>query len=108
MVGKPYIPERFIQEMEGIAKGASISYDSIKRLNMFPELIKAACSIVGTWKDSTVDNKLFTLRALDWEPDAPVSKYPVITVYHSNEEGSYPFANIGYAGLIGSITAVGS
>lgn len=75
---------------------------------MFPELIKAHCTILGAWKESTVDNHLLTLRALDWEPEAPVSKFPLITVYHSTEKGSYPFANIGYNSLIGSITAVGS
>lgn len=38
----------------------------------------------------------------------PINKYPLITVYNSNEEGSIPFANIGYAGIIGSITSVNS
>lgn len=75
---------------------------------MVPELIKAACSIVGAWSNSTVDNKLLTLRALDWSSDAPINKYPTVIVYHSTEEGSHPFSNIGYAGFIGSISAVGS
>lgn len=75
---------------------------------MFPELIKAHCSIVGAWSNATTDHKLLTLRALDWEENAPLSKNPTVIVYHSTEEESFPFANIGYAGLIGSITAVGS
>lgn len=34
-----------------------------------------------------------------------INKYPAIIVYHSTEKGSIPFANIGYAGIVGSITA---
>lgn len=34
-----------------------------------------------------------------------MNQYPLITVYHSTEKGSNVFANIGFAGLVGSITA---
>lgn len=76
---------------------------------MFPELIKAGCTILGAWSKSTVDEKLLTLRALDWDKDAPINRNPLITVYHPvGDSGSHPFSNIGYAGLIGSLTAGGS
>jgi len=45
-------------------------------MNMIPELIKAACTIAGTWSEATVDEKLLTLRALDWESSAPINRYP--------------------------------
>lgn len=37
-----------------------------------------------------------------------MSKWPTITVYHSTEEGSVPFANIGWPVLIGSLTGYNS
>lgn len=37
----------------------------------------------------------------------PIGKYPTITVYHSSEDGSSPFANIGWTGMIGTITGYG-
>ncbi len=40
--------------------------------------------------------------------DAPVNKYPAIVIYNSIESNSFPFANIGFAGLIGSLTAFSS
>jgi hypothetical protein len=43
---------------------------------------------------------------LDWEPTAPVNQYPSVIIYESTEEGSKTFANIGYMGLIGSLTAI--
>jgi hypothetical protein len=35
-------------------------------------------------------------------------KYPTVVIYHPTEENSIPFANIGYAGLIGTITGYSS
>lgn len=92
-----------------MAKGGKLSYLNIRRLNMFPELTQAACSIVGAWGVATNPaNQLYQLRALDWSSDAPINKYPTIVVYHSTEEGSYPFANIGWAGFVASVTAFSS
>jgi len=34
-----------------------------------------------------------------------INKNPAIIIYHSTEDNSVAFANIGYAGLIGTITA---
>jgi len=79
---------------------------SIRRVNMMPELTRAACTIAGVHGAATLDNKLYHLRALDWAPDAPVSRYPSIVIYEPSEEGSNIFANIGYLGLIGSLTGL--
>lgn len=48
------------------------------------------------------------LRALDWEPHAPMAKWPLIAIYHSTEKGSVPFANIAWTGFIGSLTGYSS
>jgi len=48
------------------------------------------------------------LRALDWEEHAPISKFPLITVYHPTEKGSIPFANIAWVGFLGSLTGYSS
>jgi hypothetical protein len=71
-----------------------------------PEIIKAACSIVGVYGSATADGKLYHLRALDWDSDAPVSNYPSIIIYDSSEPGSSVFANIGFLGMIGTLTAI--
>jgi len=94
--------------MQGIADGSDglITFSDIMRVNMVPELTRAACSIVGVFGPATADGKLYHLRALDWAPTAPVSKYPAIVIYESTEEGSNTFANIGYLGLIGTLTAM--
>ncbi|KRX04245.1 hypothetical protein PPERSA_11369 [Pseudocohnilembus persalinus] len=108
----PYIPTRYIDEMQGLADGSQASFQLIRNWNMFPELIKAHCTIVGAWAPSTKGDKLLTLRSLDFDHASPMNKNPLITVYHptqqDGENKSYPFSNIGYAGLIGALTANGS
>jgi len=39
-------------------------------------------------------------------PTAFINQYPAVIIYESSEPGSHPFANIGYMGLIGSLTAI--
>jgi len=81
-----------------------ISFQNVMRANMIPELVKAACTIVGAWDASTKDGRLLHLRALDFVPDLPV--YPSVILYEPTEEGSHAFTNIGFLGLIGSLTAM--
>ena len=46
------------------------------------------------------------MRALDWDHNAPVDKYPSIIIYESTEAGSQTFANIGFLGMIGILTGM--
>ena len=107
-IALPYIPQRFIDEIKGMADGSNglASEQMIIRANMLPELTQAACTVFGAFGSATADGKLYHLRALDWEPKAQVNQYPTVIIYDSTEENSKPFANIGYMGLIGSLTAM--
>ena len=108
LVAKHYTPSRFIEEMQGIADGSGgvADYHLLRRLNFIPELIKAHCTIVGAWGPATADGKLYHYRGLDWDHNAPVSNYPAIVIYEPSEPGSNTFANIGFLGLIGSLTGM--
>ncbi len=55
-----YTPSRFDEEMKGIAAGSKglVSYELIRRLNIFPELTQAACTIVGAWDNATLDKEI--------------------------------------------------
>ena len=103
-ITRRYTPIRFQAELDGVAEGANIDRNALVELNMIPEYTKAGCSILGAWGNATLNNELLHLRALDWDYHAPLSDHPVIVVYHSNEKGSQPFANVGWPGFIGSIT----
>lgn len=49
---------------------------------------------------------MYHLRALDWDTFAPINQFPTVIFYDSTEKGSQPFANIGYLGSIGTLTAI--
>jgi len=101
-----YAPEYFFDEMKGIADASGVDYNSLVQVHMLPELVKAACSIFGAGKTATPDGSLYQLRALDWDVSGPMQKYPVVTIYHPDQ--GQPFANVGWAGWIGSITGMSS
>lgn len=53
-----YIPKRFTDELHGLADATGHSYDLLLRLNLFPELVRGVCAIVGAWGKATPDGKL--------------------------------------------------
>jgi len=100
----PYTSIDFFLEIQGMAEGAEFDYQTLLRMHMFPELIKASCSIVGAWGDASVDGNLFQLRALDWGIDNPLVNYPTFIVYHPEQGNGGPFSVLSWSGFIGSLT----
>jgi len=98
-----YTPQRFIDEIHGLADGSGLSYDKLTWVNLFPELIRAHCSVAGMWGNATKNGKLIQLRSLDWDKNLPFNQFPLITIYHPTEPGSNVFANFGWPGMIGSL-----
>jgi len=99
-----FTPARYEQEMEAIAKASGMDVKWIKRLNMFPEFIKASCSMAGIWGPASSTGKLLQLRALDWDSRSYIGKFPIAVIYFPDEEGSNPFATFGFTGLVGAIS----
>ena len=89
-IAKPYMPARITDEMQGIHDGSNgvADYKMVRRINFLPEIIKAQCTIAGAFGAATKDGNLLHLRALDWDHNAPVDKYPAIVIYEPTEEGS--------------------
>jgi len=105
-IAAPYLPQRYIDEMRGIADGSGVDYMTIRRANMLPELTQAHCTVLGVWGKASQDGTVLHLRALDWDAYAPINQYPTVIIYEPTEAGSKSFANIGYLGLIGTLTAM--
>ena len=107
MAAAAYTPQRFIDEMKGMADGSkgAISYVDIRRANMIPELFQAHCSIVGAWGVASKD-RLLHLRALDWDTTAPINRFPSVTIYQPNIPGANEFAVIAYVGVLNALTGI--
>jgi hypothetical protein len=105
-----YISEKWKQEIQGIADGSGQTYMAVARVQMFPELIKAACSMFGAWGPAIKDTKgtLYQLRALDWNTNGPFQQFPTLFVYHPAQGNGHNFTSLAWAGFNGAMTGFSS
>ena len=106
MATKPFIPERFIEEMQGIADGTGLSLTDVIRANLIGEAGEWHCSLFGAWGKATANGHLYQLRSLDYETHANIQNHPVMVIY--SPDNGHPFANITWAGVVGSISGISS
>jgi Acyl-coenzyme A:6-aminopenicillanic acid acyl-transferase len=98
----PFIPKRYEEEMEGMAETSEIPLDEIKLTNVFPALFH--CSGFAVFNSASKDGKLYHGRVLDYITDLGFQFLSV--VYILKPEGYNAFANVGFAGFIGSVTGM--
>ena len=80
------------------------------QVSLFPELIKASCSMFGAWGEANTEtgNGLIQLRALDWNTNGPFQKYPLLLTYHPASGNGHNFTTLTWAGLVGALTGMSS
>ncbi len=98
----PFIPERFQEEMLGMAKTSGISIDEIRLTNVFPALFH--CSGFAVFNSATIDGKLYHGRVLDYITKLGLQYYSVVSVIAPDNYNA--FVNVGFAGFIGSVTGM--
>jgi isopenicillin-N N-acyltransferase-like protein len=99
---RKYIPERFFEEMHGIADGAGMDVQDIVVANFIPELFH--CSGFALSGSATKDGTLYHGRILDYGCDWRLQEHAVLTV--AEPRGRIPFVNVTYAGFVGSVTGM--
>ncbi|MBN1353033.1 hypothetical protein JXJ21_26825 [candidate division KSB1 bacterium] len=99
---EPFIPRKYQDEMEGLAETSGISLEEVRLANVFPALFH--CSGFGIFNTATKDSVLYHGRVLDYMVDAGLQFSAVVYAYQP--DNSAAFANIGYAGFIGSISGM--
>lgn len=98
----PFIPANYIQEMEGIAKGANVPFLDILWLNLFPEMFHC-CAVTVRGRAST-DSSLYHARLLDYAVGKNLQSSAILLV--AEPENAIPFLSVTYAGFIGCITGM--
>ena len=98
----PFIPEKYQEEMTGMAQTSGISLEEIRLTNVFPALFH--CSGFALFNSATIDGVLYHGRILDYITELGLQYYPLVQILHP--DGSNAFANIGYAGFIGSVSGM--
>ena len=99
---RKHVPERFFEEMRGIADGAGMDVQDIIVANFIPELFH--CSGFALSGSATKDGTLYHGRILDYGCDWKLQDHAVLTV--AEPRGRIPFVNVTYAGFVGSVTGM--
>jgi isopenicillin-N N-acyltransferase like protein len=99
---KKYVPERFQEELRGLADGAGMTVEDATIANFIPEMFH--CSGFAISGSATKDGTLYHGRVLDYGCDWKLQEHAVLTI--AEPDGKIPYLNVTYAGFIGSVTGM--
>ncbi len=99
---RKFVPERFYEEIQGVADGSGMTFDEILVANFIPELFH--CSGFALSGSATKDGTLYHGRVLDYGTDWKLQEHAVLVV--AEPEGRNAFVNVTYAGFVGSVTGM--
>jgi hypothetical protein len=99
---EPHIPERHKVETRALATSLGQDPRLIETINVFPELFH--CSGFAVYGKATQDGTLYHGRVLDYM--TAIGLQDAATTFIVSVDGQQPFANVGYAGFIGSVSGM--
>lgn len=104
---EPFMFPPHVEELKGIAAATGLSFTMLRDIHMMGELTKGSCSYVGANGAATLNGQTVQLRALDWNTGGGLQNQPVVAVYHPGSPSlGQPFAALGFAGFIGTLTGI--
>ncbi len=101
-IQKKFVPQKYFDEIAGLAAGSGLDPEEAKMANFIPELFH--CSGFAISGSATKDGTLYHGRVLDYAIDWGLQEHAVIIVVEP--KGSIPFVNVSYAGFVGSVTGM--
>jgi hypothetical protein len=101
-IQRRYMPERFLEELRGLADGSGCSLEDTMVANFIPELFH--CSGFAVMNSATKGGTLYHGRVLDYSIDWQLQEHAVLVV--AEPEGRVPYVNVTYGGFIGSVTGM--
>jgi len=99
-----YIPDRYKREMEGIADGAGVNLQTVRRAHVVSVVTERGCSAFAVFGKATVGGKLYHGRNFDWTMGAGIQDNAALILYEP--DGMVPFASAGYIGSIGVLSGM--
>ena len=97
-----FIPERHKAETHAMAVSLELDPDLVQAVNVFPEMFH--CSGFALFGKATKDGKLYHGRVLDYMTTIGLQDAATTFIVAPND--MIPFANVGYAGFIGSVSGM--
>lgn len=100
----PHIHKRFQEQMRGLADGAGIPLESLRRATMIPVVSDYSCSGAALWGKATADGHLYQFRNLDYIMEGGLQNFPAIVVALPDEGIAH--VSITFAGFLGVNTGM--
>jgi len=98
----PFINERYLREMDAMAQAAGLHPQEARLANVFPELFH--CSGFAVFGSATSDGQMYHGRILDYLKGMGLEQNAVVTIVQPDKGNAW--VNCGYAGFVGSVTAM--
>lgn len=98
----PYIPPRFLEECDALSDAAGLSRRDGRCANLFPELFH--CSGIAVRGKATRDGRVLHARVLDYMRDIRLQDGATVTLFMPR--GRHAWMSLGYAGFVGTVTAM--
>ncbi len=105
----PFIPQAFIDELRGVAEGATaaghaVTETEMRRSIVIAELSEFNCSAVGLTGSASHQARTLQTRNLDFDMGTGLQTHPVVTIYLPDNGPAY--CNIGFASFMGVLAGV--
>lgn len=98
----PFMDKRYLREMDAMADAAGLPHEEVRLANFFPELFH--CSGFALFGKATDGGHLYHGRVLDYLRGLGLEQNAVVMVFQPEKGNAW--VNVGYAGFIGSVTAM--
>ncbi|HTL57441.1 MAG TPA: C45 family autoproteolytic acyltransferase/hydrolase [Candidatus Limnocylindrales bacterium] len=98
----PFMDERYFREMDALADAGGFAREEVRLANFFPELFH--CSGFAVFGKATEDGRMYHGRILDYLRGFGLEQNAVVMVMQPDQGNAW--VNVGYAGCIGSVTAM--
>lgn len=97
-----FIDARYLREMDALAAAAGVEREEARLANFFPELFH--CSGFSIFGDATVGGRMYHGRVLDYMKGVGLEQNATVMVFQPDI--GHAWVNVGYAGFVGSVTAM--
>lgn len=102
----PHIPERYRDEMLGVADGAGLDPQLVRRFHAVSEVASAGCSNLAAWGSATHGGVFLQYRNLDWSLALGVQDHPLLLEHLPDGAGHHGHLSLGFAAFVGALQGV--
>lgn len=99
---EPFISDRHMREMNALADAAGLHRQETRLSNFFPELFH--CSGFALHGSATVDGRMYHGRVLDYLRGLGLEQNATVMIFQPDTGNAW--VNLGYAGFVGSVSAM--